>query len=216
MSRSRQTSNSLRVRASMPRGRVDDHDGGVDGGQRAVGVLGEVLMAGRIEQVEDRAGMLERHHRGDDRDAAFALHLHPVGPGLATARLGADLAGKLDGAAEEQQLFGQRGLAGVRMRDDRETCGGARLLRIGSSARVAPSVQPRRKSGAQGRDRATDTRIFNRDVVVPGVVVQVRCIPLCRRSLPFWHSFHGLRLLLYSRQAATHVLPEGWGIWQSG
>ena len=34
--------------------------------------------------------------------------------------LGADLSGELDRAAEQQQLFGQRGLAGVGMRDDRE------------------------------------------------------------------------------------------------
>ena len=30
------------------------------------------------------------------------------------------VAGQLDGAAEQQQLLGQRGLAGVRVRDDRE------------------------------------------------------------------------------------------------
>ena len=40
-------------------GRVDHHDGGIDRGQRAVGVLGEVLVAGRVEQVEDRV----RHTR---------------------------------------------------------------------------------------------------------------------------------------------------------
>ncbi len=39
----------------------------------------------------------------------------------AALALGLDLAGQIDGAAEQQQLFGQRGLAGVRMRDDRES-----------------------------------------------------------------------------------------------
>jgi hypothetical protein len=34
--------------------------------------------------------------------------------------LGLHLAGELDRAAEQQQLFGQRRLAGVRVRDDRE------------------------------------------------------------------------------------------------
>jgi len=34
--------------------------------------------------------------------------------------LGLDLARKIDGAAEQQQFLGQRGLAGVRMRDDRK------------------------------------------------------------------------------------------------
>ena len=42
-----------------------------------------------------------------------------------------DLAGELDGAAEQQQLFGQRGLAGVRVRDDRE--GAAAGDRLGRS-----------------------------------------------------------------------------------
>ncbi len=101
-------------------GGVDHHDGRIDRGQRPVGVFGEILVAGRVEQVEDGVAIFEGHHRGDDRDAALALHLHPVGTGLAAVGLGAHLAGKLDGAAEEQQLLGQRGLAGVRVRDDRE------------------------------------------------------------------------------------------------
>ena len=62
-------------------GGVDHHDGGVDRGQRAVGVLGEVLVARRVEQVEDAAVVFEGHHRGDDRDAALALDRHPVGAG---------------------------------------------------------------------------------------------------------------------------------------
>ena len=101
-------------------GRVDHHDRRVDGGQRAVGVLGEVLVAGRVEQVEDAVAVFEGHHRGDDRDAALALDAHPVGAGLAAIGLGAHFAGELDRAAEQQQLLGQRGLAGVRVRDDRE------------------------------------------------------------------------------------------------
>lgn len=101
-------------------GGVDDHNGRVDRRQRAVGVVGEVLVAGRVEQVEDIVLVLEGHHRGDDRNAALALDLHPVGTGLDLVLLGLDLAGKLNGATEQQQLFGERGLAGVRVRDDRE------------------------------------------------------------------------------------------------
>ena len=99
-------------------GGVDDHDGGIDRRQRAIGVVGEVLVAGRIEQVEDIVAIFEGHHRGDDRDAALALDLHPVGARLDAVLLGLDLAGKLDRAAEQQQLFGQRGLAGVGVRDN--------------------------------------------------------------------------------------------------
>src|SRR4051794_28564824 len=64
--------------------------------------------------------MLEGHHRRADRDAALALDRHPVGarPTALAARL--DLAGELDRAAEQQQLFGQRRLARVGVRDDRK------------------------------------------------------------------------------------------------
>ena len=58
------------------------------------------------------------HHRGGDRDAALLLDLHPVRarpPGLA-ARL--DRTRDMDGAAEQQQLFGQRRLARVGMGND--------------------------------------------------------------------------------------------------
>ena len=77
-------------------------------------------MARRVEQVEHAAVVLERHHRGDDRDAALALDRHPVRAGRAAVALGLDLAGELDRAAEQQQLLGQRGLAGVGVGDDRE------------------------------------------------------------------------------------------------
>ena len=64
--------------------------------------------------------MLKGHDRRTDRNAAFTLDRHPVrtrSPAL-TARL--DLARHLDRAAEQQQLFGQSGFAGIRMRDDRK------------------------------------------------------------------------------------------------
>ena len=132
MSRSRQTSNSLRVCALDALGGVDHHHGGVGGGQRAVGVFGEILMARRVEQVEHRVLIFERHHRGGDRDAALLLDLHPVG--LGAPRLAARLhpAGGMDRAAEQQQMLGQRGLAGVGMRDDRESPAAWRLRWLAS------------------------------------------------------------------------------------
>ena len=100
--------------------RVQHHDGGIDRRQGAVGVLGKVLVARRVEKVVDAIAILEGHHRGDDGDAALLLDAHPVRAGLAAVGLGAHLAGELDGAAEQQQLLGQGGLAGVGMRDDGE------------------------------------------------------------------------------------------------
>ena len=111
----RQTSNSFSVRGSMPLAASNDHDGRIDGGQRAIGIVGKVFVTGRIENVEDIAVIFEGHHRGDDRDAAFALDLHPVGSRLDPVLLRLDFAGKLDRAAEQQQFFGQRRLTRIRV-----------------------------------------------------------------------------------------------------
>ena len=101
-------------------GGVDHHHRGVDRGQRAVGVLGEILVARRVQQVEHAAGVLEGHHRGHHGNAALALDAHPVRAGPPLLALGADVAGELDRAAGAQQALGQRGLAGVGVGDDGE------------------------------------------------------------------------------------------------
>src|SRR5581483_4022649 len=76
--------------------------------------------ARRIQQVEYEAFKFERHHGSDDGDAALALDLHPVRTRVAPLALGLDLAREIDGPAEQQELLGQRGLAGVGMGDDRK------------------------------------------------------------------------------------------------
>ena len=132
-------------------GGIDDHDRAVDGGQRAVGIVGEVLVAGRIKQIEDAILVLEGHDRSDHRNAAIALDIHPVGARLDTVLLGLDLTRKLDRSAEQQQLFGQCGFTGVGMRDDREgTALGDRMVgrrhREGSNSirkGCAPSISRR-------------------------------------------------------------------------
>ena len=101
-------------------GGVDHHHRRVDGGEHAVGVLGEVLVARRVEQVDRVAGVLELHHGARHRDAALLLDLHPVRRRVARALARLHGAGHLDRAAVQQQLLGQRRLARVRVRDDRE------------------------------------------------------------------------------------------------
>ena len=102
-------------------GGVDDHDGGIHGRQRAVGVFGKVTVTGRVEQVEGTARVVVGHDRRGDGDPALALHLHPVrGRIPARVALGLDRPGELDRTAEQQQLLGQRGLARIRVRNDRE------------------------------------------------------------------------------------------------
>ena len=63
---------------------------------------------------------VEVERRRGDRDATLALHVHPVGHGVALGLAAAHGAGQLDGAGVEQQLLGERRLAGVGVRDDRE------------------------------------------------------------------------------------------------
>ena len=101
-------------------GGIDHHHRGIDRGQHAIGVLGKVLVPGRVEQVDGVIGVVELHHRAGDRDAALLLDLHPVGCRVARALARLDRARHLDRAAEEQQLLGQRRLARIRVRDDGE------------------------------------------------------------------------------------------------
>ena len=141
-------------------GGVDHHDGGIDRGERAVGVFREVLVAGRVEQVEDAAAVFEGHDGGDDRDAAFTLDGHPVGTGAAALALGADVAGKLDGTAGAKQVLGQGGLAGVGVGDDGEGApagdfGGERAGEVGHqglSGRKKRRVGARRLRDHIGKD----------------------------------------------------------------
>ena len=97
---------------------VDDHERAVDGGQRAIGVFREIFVARRVEEIDDLPAERELHHRGRDGDSALLLDRHPVGRRVARGFAALDRAGELDGAAEQQQLFGERGLAGVGMRND--------------------------------------------------------------------------------------------------
>ena len=101
-------------------GGVDDHDGGVGGHEGPIGVLGEVLVAGGVEDVDAEAVVLELQHGGGHGDAALLLDLHPVGDGGAGVLLPLDLTGLGDGPAVEQELFGEGRLTGVGVGDDGE------------------------------------------------------------------------------------------------
>jgi hypothetical protein len=85
-------------------GAVDDHQRRVHGRQRAIGVLGEILVARRVEQVDQDVAVGELHDRRRDRDAALLLEAHPVG-GRVPARLAAfDGPGHLDRAANKSSF----------------------------------------------------------------------------------------------------------------
>ena len=101
-------------------GAVDDDDDRIDGRQRAVGVLGEILVAGRIENIDLHSVILESHDGGGHRDAALPFDLHEIGRRALLDLVALDGARHVDRAAEEQQLLGKGRLAGVGVRNDGE------------------------------------------------------------------------------------------------
>ncbi len=100
--------------------RVDEHHDAICGGERPVGVFAEVLVAGRVEQVDDVVLVIELQDRRRDRDTALLLDLHPVRSRMTFVPARRDGPGQSDGSAIQEQLFGQGRLACVGMRDDRK------------------------------------------------------------------------------------------------
>ena len=98
---------------------VDDQQRALARGQRARHLVGEVDVAGRVDQVQlvglaVALGVVEHAHRlGLDRDPALALELHRV------EQLSAHRAG-VDGVGQLEDAVGQRRLAVVDVGDDRE------------------------------------------------------------------------------------------------
>ena len=129
---------------------VDEHHRGIDGGEDAVGVLGEVGVAGGVDEVDDVRQLrvvgpgggrtlgcvVELQRRRADRDPACLLHLHPVGDGGFASGLAVDGAGLADHARVQRQRLGHRRLTRVRVGDDRE---GAAPSYFGCDVRTHPS-----------------------------------------------------------------------------
>lgn len=109
-------------------GRVHEHHGAVDGGEHAVGVLGEVGVAGGVQQVDHGVPVGELQGGRADGDAAVLLHLHPVRDRLLAVGLAAGSAGGADHLGVQGEGLGERGLAGVRVGDDSERPAAGGLL----------------------------------------------------------------------------------------
>ena len=101
-------------------GGVDHHQGGVHRRQGAIGVLGEVGMAGGVQQVDHGVPVGELHYRGGHRDAPFLFHLHPVRGGVHAGLLALHGTRHADQVAVQQHLLGDGGFTGVRVGDDGE------------------------------------------------------------------------------------------------
>ncbi len=99
---------------------VEQHHCRVGCDQRPVSVLGEVGVAGGVEQVDLIAEIRELHHAGGHRDAALLLERHPVRRGMPRGAARLDRPREVDRAAVQEELLRQRRLAGVGVRNDRE------------------------------------------------------------------------------------------------
>src|SRR4029079_10149918 len=127
---------------------IDHQERAFAGGERAVDLVGEIDVAGRVDQVEDVVLAVARPIVEPDRlrldgDAALALDIHRIEHLL-------DHLALLQAAGELDQPVGQRGLAMVDIGDDREIAdvgyGGGRhgreitpLLRCGKERLPTPS-----------------------------------------------------------------------------
>ena len=131
-------------------GTVDDHERAVHGRQRTVGVFTEIFVARRIQQIDDSVLVGKLHHRRGDGDTALLLQRHPVGGGMPCGFAPFHRASHLDSASEQQQLFGEGGLAGVRVRDDSEGAAGKTHGKKSGKQRTA--MRPPRPRGWQARE----------------------------------------------------------------
>ena len=133
-------------------GGVQHHHRGVGGGERAVGVLAEVLVARGIEQVEGQPFAFEGHHAGRDADPPLPLDLHPVRARAPVLAARPHRPRRPDRAAGQQQVLGQRRLAGVGVGDDRERPPLGRLDGEGGRCRPGGVGGGRGGHGAAYRD----------------------------------------------------------------
>ena len=104
------------VWTSTPMTRVDDHDRSVGDAERGDRVGDEARVAGRVDQVDLAAVVLERGDGGADRHLALLLVRFEVGG----RRPILDPPEAVDDPGLEQQRLVQRGLAGAAVADQRD------------------------------------------------------------------------------------------------
>lgn len=97
---------------------VDDQDNTVNGSERAIGVLGEVFVSGRIQDVDPLFFVVECHHRGGHRDSPLFFNFHEIRGGGFVDFVVFYGTGGLDLATEEQKFLCEGGFSGIGVGDD--------------------------------------------------------------------------------------------------
>ncbi len=125
--------------------RVDHHHDAVGGDEGAIGVFAEILVARRVEQRHASSLQLEFERGGRNRDAPLLFELHPVRRGVTAGFAAPDGARELNGTRVQQQLFRQRRLARIGVRDNRERTPSRHLaLELGGRGEVRDVRKVRR------------------------------------------------------------------------
>ena len=97
---------------------IDHDDHAIHRRQRTERIFGEILVTGRIEDIDFMTGIVESHHGGCDGDTTLLFNLHPVGSRRLLDLVRLDGSRHMNGASEQQQLFGKSRLTGIRMADN--------------------------------------------------------------------------------------------------
>gem|GEM_PF-2370236 len=100
---------------------VKEHDRGVRGTECTVGILGEVLVTGGIQNVDAVSVIVELHDGRGNGDTTLFLDLHPVGCRVMSSFSGLNGTGHVNGTSVEQELLSHGRFTCVRVRNDRES-----------------------------------------------------------------------------------------------
>ena len=99
-------------------GAVDHHDRGVRRHQGTVGILREVLVSRRIQDIDAVSVIVKLHGGGGNGNTSLLLDLHPVGHRVLCRLAALYRSRQVDGASVQQELLRQRGLTCIGVGND--------------------------------------------------------------------------------------------------
>ena len=99
-------------------GAVDHHDRGVRSHQGAICVLGEVLVSGRVQNIDAIPLVVELHGGGGDGNPPLLLNIHPVGHRVLGGLSALYRSRQVDGSAVQQKFLRQRGFTRIGVGND--------------------------------------------------------------------------------------------------
>ena len=99
---------------------VNQHDSAVGSHQCTVGILGEVLVTGGIQNVYAEAVVIKLQYGRGNGNTTLLFNLHPVGYGMLIALSSLYRACQVNSSAVKQQLFGKGCFTCVRVRNNSE------------------------------------------------------------------------------------------------